>query len=183
MKKVAAAVVVMGALGFAGTAAAGNLASHVFTWSGNVPAASTQNGFIIKASDTSDIKNGTLVFTTDTTGKGILQSASTLDFNVFDYKDGANVGAAAASYDYEMTNLAATKDGSVTEQFGNGYYKVVADGSDLVKNDPVTSKSGPTLLTVAADTGTENQPSAGESIAVQATIVITNAIAAPSPSL
>lgn len=172
-----AAVVVMGALGFAGTAAAENVASHVFTWSGSVPATSTQNGFIIKASDASDIQNGTLLFTADSAGKGVLTGASTLDFNVFDYT-GDTVGAAAQKYTYEMTSLAATDNGLVNEQLADGYYKVVADGVDLAKNTPEIDKAGPTVLTIAAGSGTANQPNAGDDVSVQATIVITDALVA-----
>lgn len=180
MKKVAA-VVLMGTLGFAGTAAADNVASHVFTWSGSVPAASTQNGYIIKAADASEIKNGSLIFTTDTTGKGILQSSSELDFNVFEYTSDT-VGEAAKQYTYEMTNFAVNNNGLLNEQPEDGYYKVMANGKDLVKNTPEVDSSGSTILTIVAGDGTINQPNAGDDVAVQATIVITDASMPISPN-
>lgn len=178
MKKAVLMVMVMGALGFVGSASAASAASNVFTWSGSVPDSSSQNGFIIKDSNGADVKNGTLVFTTDMAGKGVLLSSSALDFNVFKYTGGV-IGSEAASYSYQLSQLGATKAGLVQEQFGDGYYKVVADGVDMVKGAAAINKSsgGQTVLTIAPTSvaSPNNQPNAGEDIAVQATIVITNA--------
>ncbi|MFM5781525.1 hypothetical protein ACET8B_02070 [Aeromonas caviae] len=175
MKKTILMAAVLGALGFVGTASA-NVASHVFTWSGTVPASSSQNGFIIKASDTTDIKNGALVFSATADGKGVLQSSSSLDFNVFDYT-GEVIGDAAASYDYQLTNLGATKGGLVQEQDANGYYKITADGLDLDKGNIIAAKQGQTVLTVAQSEAAtpSNQPESGDDVAVHATIVVTAA--------
>lgn len=178
MKKVAAAVVI-GALGFAGAAFAADtpVASHVFTWSGSVPASSTAMGYIIKATDGGEIQNGALIFSADDAGKGNLLGASSLDFNVFHYVDDV-VGQPVTSYNYEMTSLASSKGGLVTEQDANGYFKITADGVDLAKNDVQEHKMGPTVLTVAAADTAEpsNQPNAGDDVAVQASVVVIGAI-------
>lgn len=177
MKKTILIAAVLGAMGFAGVASAASVASNVFTWAGSVPASSSQNSFIIKAADTTDIQNGTLVFTADATGKGTLVSASTLDFNVFDYT-GNVVGAPASTYSYQLTNVGATKGGLVQEQDASGYYKIIADSQDLTKGT-VNNKAagGQTVLTVAPTTVAtpSNQPSTGDDVVVQATILVTAA--------
>ncbi|WP_421252671.1 hypothetical protein [Aeromonas sp. 600724] len=177
MKKTVVMAAILGAVGFTGAASADNLASHVFTWSGTVPAISTQSDFIIKSDAGSDIENGTLLFLTNPTGKGVLHSASAVGFNVFDYRGGA-VGQPASTYSYQLTHLAATKNGLVIEQGADGYYAINADGTTMVKNNPIVKLTGgPTLLTVEPTkvTNPTNQPEAGDDVAVHATIVITDA--------
>ncbi|TNI15016.1 hypothetical protein CF106_01390 [Aeromonas veronii] len=164
-------------MGFAGAASADN-ASHVFTWSGTVPAVSQQTDFIIKSDAGTDIENGTLLFLTDPTGKGVLHSASTVGFNVFDYTGDA-VGEQASSYSYQLTHLAATKNGLVIEQGTDGYYAINADGTPMVKGNVIDKSSGgPTVLTVEPTNvaNPTNQPNWGDDVAVHATIVITNAM-------
>lgn len=178
MKNTVVMAAILGAVGFSCAASAANLASHVFTWSGTVPAASNQSNFIIKSDAGNDIENGTLLFLTDPTGKGVLHSASTVGFNVFDYT-GEAVGEQASSYSYALTHLAATKNGLVIEQGTDGYYAINADGATMVKGDAINKPSGgPTVLTVEpTNVATPtNQPKAGDDVAVHATIVITNAV-------
>lgn len=177
MKKSILMAVVLGAMGFAGAASAADQASATFTWSGTVPMAPISNGFIIKDSAGNDIERGALVFDVDAAGKGSLTSSSTLNFNVYAY-DGTTVGEAATSYEYQLTSLQATKGGLPQEQDSNGYYEIVADGTPMVKNDSPTPKSGVTNLTVAPSSVAtpSNQPVAGESVDIQARIVISNAL-------
>ncbi|MGN5073618.1 hypothetical protein ACTG2C_01140 [Aeromonas veronii] len=178
MKNTVVMAAILGAAGFTGAASADNLASHVFTWSGTVPAISIQKDFIIKSDAGSDIKNGTLLFLTDPTGKGVLHSSSTVGFNVFDYRNSA-VGQPAGSYSYQLTNLAATKNGLVIEQGTDGYYAINADGTTMVKGNTIPKPSGgPTVLTVEPTNvaNPTNQPNWGDDVAVHATIVITNAV-------
>lgn len=176
MKKTILMAAVLGAMGFANVASA-NVATNVFTWSGSVPTSATQNGFIIKAADQSDIQNGILVFTADAAGKGNLQSATTLDFNVFDYT-GNVVGTAATQYTYQLTNLAATNGGLVQEQDASGYYAITADSVEMVKGTAVSKATGgQTVLTVVPSSVAtpSNQPNTGDDVAVQATIMVTAA--------
>lgn len=179
MKKTIVMAAILGAMGFAGAASAAGDASHVFTWSGTVPAIGTEDGFIIKSAAGTDIDNGLLLFVTDASGKGVLQSATSLDFNVFDYSTAPTIGAPAKSYSYELTSLAATKGGLVQEQDSNGYYAINADGAVMVKGGAATPKAtgGKTVLTVqpSAVATPSNQPAAGDDVAVHATIVVTNA--------
>ncbi|WFO49859.1 hypothetical protein [Aeromonas veronii] len=178
MKKTVVMAAILGAMGFAGAASAENLASHVFTWSGSVPAISTQTDFIIRSDAGGDIENGTLLFLTDVGGNGMLHSASTVGFNVFDYT-GNVVGEPARTYSYELTHLAATKNGLVTEQGADGYYAINADGTTMVKGNAIDKPSGgSTVLTVEPTNAPNptNQPKAGDDVAVHATIVITNAM-------
>lgn len=178
MKKSMLMAVVLGAMGFAGAASAADQASATFTWSGVVPMSSVSNGFIIKDSVGNDIERGALVFDVDATGKGILTSSTTLNFNVYTSADGVAVGAPVNSYDFQLTSLQATKGGLPQEQDASGYYGVMADGAAMVKNTPITGKSGVTNLTVVPTTvGTpSNQPVAGEAVDVHARIVISNAV-------
>lgn len=179
MKKTIFAAVILGALGSAGAASAADQASATFTWSGVVPMSPISSGFIIKDSVGNDIQRGALIFSVDAAGKGSLTSASTLNFNVFDYT-GDVVGDPVTSYSYQLTSLQATKGGMPQEQDANGYYSVMADGAVMVVNSAATAKAagGVTNLTVApsAVATPSNQPVAGEAVDVHARIVISNAV-------
>jgi hypothetical protein len=175
-KNVLIAAAIFGALGFAGAASA-NVASHAFTWSGSVPAVSTQNGWVVKAPQGGDIASGILVFNADAAGKGVLTGSTDLMFNVFDYT-GGNVGAAAASYEYQMTSLGVSNNGLVQEQGANGYFEVHADGSALTKGTSVSKAAGgeTTLMVAPSAVATpSNQPNAGDDVNVQAAIVVISA--------
>lgn len=178
MKKLVLIVAILSSFGFAGVASA-NVASHVFSWSGTVPASSTQTGWIIKTPQKADITPGILVFNANAQGRGELIAASNLAFNVFDYAASPTVGAAASNYTYQLTSLAVNTNstGLAQEQGAGGYFDIKADGTPLVKGtDVVKATGGDTTLTVAPNaTGTANQPAAGEDVNVQATIVVTAA--------
>ncbi|MFM5401574.1 hypothetical protein [Aeromonas veronii] len=179
MKKTVVMAAILGGVGFSCAASADNLASHVFTWSGTVPAISTQSNFIIKSDAGTDIENGTLLFLTDPTGKGVLHSASTVGFNVFEF-DAMNqvLGEEATSYSYELTHLAATKNGLVIEQGTDGYYAINADGTTMVKGTAISKSSGGSTVLSVEPTNVANptnQPEAGDDVAVHATIVISDA--------
>lgn len=181
MKKTMMMAVVIGAMGVAGVASAveADQASATFTWSGTVPMAPTSNGFIIKDSVGNDIQRGSLVFAVDNTGKGTLTSASTLNFNVFDYT-GNTVGNAVTSYSYQLTSVQATEGGLPQEQDAQGYYAIMSDGAKMVINAAPTVKDtgGVTNLTVVTSDVADpsNQPSAGEAVDVHARIVISGAV-------
>lgn len=181
MKKSMLMAVVLGAMGFAGAASAADQASATFTWSGVVPMSSISNGFIIiKDSAGLDVERGSLVFGLKPSGAyGVLTSSSTLNFNVYTSADGTTVGAPAASYDYQLTSLQATKGGLPQEQDASGYYAIMADGAVMAKGTPVVKAAGGvTNLTVVPSgvSGPSNQPAAGEAVDVHARIVISNAV-------
>ncbi|MBL0656190.1 hypothetical protein JD524_16400 [Aeromonas caviae] len=181
MKKTILMAVVIGAVGVAGAASAAEAeqASATFTWSGTVPMAPTSNGFIIKDSVGNDIQRGTLVFSVDNTGKGTLTSASTLNFNVFDYTNDI-VGEPVTSYSYQLTSIQATEGGLPQEQGEQGYYAIMADGAKMEINALPTDKAtgGVTNLTVIPSGALvpSNQPTAGEAVDVHARIVISGAV-------
>lgn len=176
MKKVLIAAAVFGAMGFASSASAA-VASQVFSWSGSVPAAAAQTGWIIKTPQKGDIVPGILVFS-NAANKGVLTSSSDLAFNVFDYAAPPTVGAVASSYTYQLSSLAINSGGLSQEQGANGYFEIKADGASLVKGtDVIKAAGGDTTLSVAptAVATPSNQPVAGDDVDVQATIVITTA--------
>jgi hypothetical protein len=170
------AAAILGAMGFASSASAA-VASHVFSWTGSVPAASTQNGWIIKTPQKTDIGAGIMSFAVDASGKGVLNNSSDLAFNVFDYASGTP-DAAATNYTYQLTSLAVNNNGLAQEQGANGYFEIKADGAALVKDAVMTKATGgDTTLTVAptAVATPSNQPAAGDDVNVQATIVVVSA--------
>ncbi|MBL0656188.1 hypothetical protein JD524_16385 [Aeromonas caviae] len=177
MKKPILMAVIM-SVASAASAAEGEQASATFTWSGTVPMTPTSNGFIIKDSVGNDIQRGSLVFAVDAAGKGVLTSASTLNFNVFDYTNDT-VGDPVTYYSYQLTSVQATEGGLPQEQDAEGYYAIMADGAKIQVNDLPTTKAtgGVTNLTVVpSDTpDPSNQPTAGEAVDVHARIVISDA--------
>lgn len=178
--KVLFAATILGAMGFAGAASAANMASQVFTWSGTVPVASTQNGWIIKTPQGGDIAAGSLVFATDKQGVSTLVSSTDLAFSVFAYDDTTTpaVGDAAVSYTFELTSLAVNSDGLASEQSGRGFYDLKADGISMRKGTAVSKASGGTAVLKVAPSGValpDNKPNPGDSVDVQASIMVTAA--------
>lgn len=177
MKKSLVATVLLGAMGFASTAMAID-ASNVFTWTGTVPAAPQANNWVIKSPAGQNLTNGIMVFTLAADGKGVLTGSTEIAFSVFQ-EDGAGTGNPdlnnkATSYDVELTSLAVNSAGLAAEQAANGYFSLLANGVPLAKN-AVTGMTDDTLLTIGVGTvGAPNQPSAGDSVDLQATIVVTN---------
>ncbi|WP_152607654.1 hypothetical protein [Aeromonas hydrophila] len=175
-KKFLIATAALGAMGFVNSVSA-NVASQVFSWTGSVPAASTDGAWIIKSPHKNDVDSGILVFKAEG-DKGVLTSSSDLAFNVFDYTANPTVGDAASNYSYQLTSLAINSNGLAQEQGTNGYFEIRADGVALEKDVAKAKASGGnTVLTVAPTTATSpsNQPAAGDDVNIQATIVITTA--------
>ncbi|MFM5881704.1 hypothetical protein ACET7V_20100 [Aeromonas sanarellii] len=182
MKKTILMAIVLGAVGVAGTVSAAEQASATFTWSGTVPMGPTSNGFIIKDSVGNDIQRGSLLFSVDAAGKGVLTGSSTLGFNVFDYTNEI-VGAPVSSYSYQLTSLTSvqiTKGGLQQEQDSQGYYAIMADGTKMEVNGLPTDKPEGGVTNLAVITSgvatPSNQPSAGDVVDVHARIVISNAV-------
>ncbi|WP_421262993.1 hypothetical protein [Aeromonas sp. 602200] len=176
MKKVFVAVAILGAMGFVSSASAA-VASHVFSWSGTVPAASTDSAWIIKTPQKDDIPAGILTFTT-AGDKGVLTGSTDLAFNVFDYATPPTVGNAAASYTYQLSSLAINSAGLAAEQGADGYFEIQANGAALVKGQDVTVATGEATTLIVAPTAVatpSNQPDAGDDVNVQATIVVSAA--------
>jgi hypothetical protein len=171
------AAVVGGAMGFAGAASA-NVATQVFSWTGSVPAAPSHTGWIIKTPQQGDIASGILVFNADANGKGVLTGATDLAFNVFDYSTPPTVGAVATNYTYQLSSLRVNSSGLAQEQGADGYFEILADGAAMTKGTNVLKTAGgDTTLTVAptAVATPSNQPSAGDDVSIQATIVVVSA--------
>ncbi|WP_129504148.1 hypothetical protein [Aeromonas veronii] len=176
MKKMLIAAVAFGAMGFVNSASA-TVASNVFQWAGTVPASATQNGFIIKSPTASDIGAGQMTFTADTAGKGVLSGSSTIEFNVFEYSANT-VGAAATDFTYQLSSLKAGVSGLAQEQSATGYFQIEADAVPLVKGTDVTKANGGVVSLSVAPTNVatpSNQPAAGDSVEVLATILVSNA--------
>lgn len=183
MKKTMIAVALLGTMGLVGTTSAID-ASQVFTWSGTVPAAPTSTDWVIAQPIGTPITNGILTFTTDIAGKGVLTGSTDLRFNVF--KEIGTTGTPdtaqpAASYDYKLISLAVNNAGLAAEQTADGYFAIQASNggvaAPLVKNIAKTGASGETILSVVPSgvATPDNQPGAGDSVDVQATIVVENA--------
>ncbi|WP_270827510.1 hypothetical protein [Aeromonas sp. Y318-1] len=186
MKKAMIAVALLGTMGLVGTASAID-ASQTFTWSGTVPAAPTSNGWVIAQPTGAAITNGILTFTTDAAGKGVLTGSTELRFNVFEElvaTPGApDTGKPATAYDYKLISLAVNSAGLAAEQDANGYFAIQSSNNGItepmVKNTVsatnATQVTGETILSVIKGAGVSNQPSAGDSVDVQASIVVENA--------
>lgn len=184
MKKTMIAVALLGSLGFISAASAEISASQTFTWSGTVPAAPTSNGWVIAAPTGAPIGNGILTFTTDSEGKGELTGSTALRFNVFKELTAgvANTNEPATSYNYSLISLAVNSSGLAQEQDADGYYAIQSDNGGvvkpMVKNNSFDSAAGETILNViksGVDTPS-NQPVAGDSVEVQASIVVEGAV-------
>lgn len=186
MKKAMIAVALVGSMGWIGAASAFD-ASQAFIWSGTVPPAPTTNGFVIAQPDGSAINNGVLVFHTNATNQGELSASTELRFNVF-HEDGTtgqpDLKKVATNYEYKLTSLAINNSslGLASEQDeATGYFAIQASNNGtaakLSKNVAKTAVSGETILSVIKSgvPTVTNQPNAGDSIDVQATIVIENA--------
>ncbi|MFM4875107.1 hypothetical protein ACEUDK_19415 [Aeromonas veronii] len=184
MKKTIIAVALLGSLGFVGAASAEISASQTFTWSGTVPAKPTSKGWVIAAPTGAPIGNGILTFTTDIESKGELTGSTALRFNVFkELTSGvANPDEPAASYNYSLISLAVNSSGLAQEQDADGYYAIQSNNGGvvkpMVKNSSFDGAAGETILNViksSADTPS-NQPMAGDSVEVQASIVVEGAV-------
>lgn len=177
MKKSLVATVLLGAMGFTSSVMAID-AANTFTWTGTVPSAPQANNWVIKSPAGQDLSNGIIVFTLGADGKGVLTGSTEIAFSVFQ-EDGVGTGIPdmnnkATAYDVELTSLAVNSAGLAAEQPTGGYFNLLANGVPLAKNT-VTGMTNDTLLTIGVDTvGAPNQPSAGDSVDVQATIVVTN---------
>lgn len=181
MKKTIIAVALLGSLGFIGAASAEIVASQTFTWSGTVPAKPTSKGWVIASPTGAPIGNGILTFTTDIEGNGELTGSTALRFNVF--KESTTPGVAdinvpAPSYKYSLISLAVNSSGLAQEQDANGYYAIQSDNGGvvklMVKNDSFDNAAGETILNVIKSSvdNPSNQPVAGDSVEVQASIVV-----------
>ncbi|HHQ4663920.1 TPA: hypothetical protein ACSPZY_004430 [Aeromonas veronii] len=184
MKKMKIAIAMLGLLGVVGSASAID-ASQVFSWSGTVPAAPTSNSWVIAQPSGAPIGNGILTFTTNAANKGVLTGSTQLSFQVFKEStttaNTPDTAQPAASYSYKLVGLAVNRAGLSAEQTVNGYFAIqAANGvttSTLVKNTAVTGASGTTVLNVIPTTvaAPDNQPMAGDSVDVHATIVVESA--------
>ncbi|HDO1331764.1 TPA: hypothetical protein P2Q98_004564 [Aeromonas veronii] len=187
MKKAMIAIALLGSMGLVGTASAALLeTSQVFTWSGNVPAAPKVDGWVIAQPDGSAIPRGILVFTTDAAGKGVLTGSTELRFQVFeeDANDAGkpDLGKVATKYNYTLTSLAVNSAGLAAEQADAGYFAIQSlnggVATELKKNTPVAALKEETILSVVKNTqfaAPANQPNAGDSVDVQATVVVDGA--------
>ena len=186
MKKAVIAVALLGTMGLVGTASAFD-ASQTFTWSGTVPAMPTSNGWVIAQPTGTAITNGILTFATDAAGKGVLTGSTELRFNVF--KESAltpgapDIAAPATKYDYKLISLVVNSAGLAAEQGAGGYFAIQSSNNgvaeSMVKNTVsatnATQVDGETILSVIKGAGVSNQPDAGDSVDVQASIVIEKA--------
>lgn len=180
MKK---AMIAVALLGFMGNAYAALDASQVFTWSGNVPAAPIAKGWVIAQPDGNAIPRGILVFNTDAAGNGVLTGSTELRFKVFE-EDAANPGQpninnATLEYNYTLTSLVVNNSGLAAEQADGGYFSIQAlnggVAEELEKNVDVPAVEEETILSVVKSTNfvmPGNQPKAGDSVDVQATVVV-----------
>ncbi|MFQ2048378.1 hypothetical protein ACK34J_05445 [Aeromonas veronii] len=183
MKKAMIAVALLGTMGLVGTASAID-ASQVFTWTGTVPAMPTSNAWVIAQPTGAPITNGILTFTTDAAGKGVLTGSTELRFNVFKEDGTTNLpdtAQPALSYGYKLISLAVNSAGLAAEQAADGYFAIQGSNAGvaapLVKNTLKAGVSGETILSVV-QSGVAipgNQPNAGDSVDVQATIVVEGA--------
>jgi hypothetical protein len=185
MKKSLVGIALLGSFGLVGTASAVD-ASQTFTWTGTVPAAPTVSGWVIASPTGAEIGSGILSFTAGASGKGELKSSTELLFNVFKESTGAagtpDTAAPAATYDYKLVSLAVNANSFANEQGDTGYFAIEAinngDTVTLVKNTAQTAAAGETILRVVKGAGVSNQPNAGDSVDIQASIVIENATSA-----
>lgn len=190
MKKLIIPLAIMGSVGFIGSAAAVD-ASQVFTWTGTVPALPTANSWVISQADGTAITNGILTFKTNASGKGELTGSTELRFTIFKEQTGVgNEGKPdttqpATTYKYTMTSLAINSAGLAAEQDpASGYFAIQATSKgatavNLVKNTAQTaSTGGETILTVVKSSVAtpNNQPNAGDSVDIQASIVISDSV-------
>lgn len=180
MKKSIIAAALLSSMALAGVASAATSASQVFSWAGGVPAAPTSNGWVIAKPDGTPITRGALNFNT-TNGKGVLVSSEEMRFNVFKVDD--KTPAKNYSIKLEYLGVASTSTGGlVAEQPKDGYFAIKAlkstgDVITLAKNVAVDAMVGETVLSVVPSDVEKpsNQPDAGDSVVVQATILVENA--------
>ncbi|HDO1324271.1 TPA: hypothetical protein P2R04_001218 [Aeromonas veronii] len=183
MKKAMIAVALLGTMGLVGTASAFQ-ASQVFPWSGTVPAMPTSETWVIAQPTGAPITNGILTFKTDAAGnKGVLTGSTELRFNVFKESTATpntpDIAQPAVSYGYKLVSLAVNTSGLAVEQAADSYFAIQGSNggvaAPLVKNALIPGVSGETVLSVVKGTGVSNQPNAGDSVDVQATIVVEGA--------
>lgn len=180
MKKNILAAALFSVVGFTGYshAAGTSDAMQTFTWAGNVPAAPTTGSWVIKSPTEGPISNGALSFGINSAGDAELLGATDTEFAVFSNADGT-VGPRATSYKYTLQNLKVSVGSNLAEETVSGsYFKLTANSTDMDKGVEYTSSSGSsTILRVVpnGDTVSAHKPMPGESISVQATILISDA--------
>lgn len=170
---VLALLVGMGASATVSAAPAADQASGIFQWVGTVPAAPSGGNTKIVNKGTVAHDKGTLMFQEDsaTPGKYELLDSTELIFGV------EVASAPATSFDYEVENVKFSHGGGLMNNVDatTPEFDVSADGTVLVKGTPVSNSSGADVrmrLTTAQST---NAVSGGETVVVQAAILVTNA--------
>ncbi|BCO14970.1 hypothetical protein RIMD111065_33260 [Aeromonas hydrophila] len=163
---------------FASSSAMAIDASNTFTWTGTVPAAPVVgNNWVIKSPTGQDLTNGIMVFRLNADGKGELTGSTELAFNVFSEQAPGvpDVAAPANTYTIELTSLAVNSAGLASEQDANGYFGIIANGAALAKGTPEIMTGDTRLIVGVQNDAAANQPLAGDSVDLQATLVVTNA--------